>query len=324
MVDAINHAIQEEMEKSEKVLVFGEDVADPKGGVFTATRGLSQKFGRERVFNSPLAEASIVGTAIGLAVRGFKPVVEIQFMDYIWPAFMQIKNELVTIRYRSNNSWSAPVIIRAPVGGYIHGGLYHSQSAEAHFAHIPGIKVIFPSNAADAKGLLKAAIRGTDPVIFCEHKALYRQGFAARPEPGDDYILPLGCANLIQEGVDLTIVTWGLQVQRSIEAVKMLQDLNPSVEIIDIRTLIPLHMEKILASVKKTGKILIVHEDNLTGGFGGEIAARVADEAFEYLDGPVKRVAAQDAHVPYHPKLEQEILPSVSRISEEIKQLLKY
>lgn len=324
MVDAINHAISEEMERSESIYVYGEDVADPKGGVFTATRGLSQKFGKKRVFNSPLAEASIVGTAIGLAVRGLKPVVEIQFMDYIWPAFMQIRNELATMYYRSNGTWKAPVVIRAPVGGYIHGGLYHSQTSEAFFTHIPGLKVVYPSNAADAKGLLKAAIRGDDPVIFCEHKGLYRQAFAARPEPDADYLLPLGYAQVVQEGEDATVVTWGLQVQRSIEAVKRLGEMNPSVEIIDLRTLIPLDMETILNSVRKTGKLIVVHEDTLTGGFGGEIAARVAREAFEYLDGPIRRVAARDAHIPYDAALENYILPSTNRIAAELKTLLEY
>ncbi|GAB4335312.1 MAG: dehydrogenase E1 component subunit alpha/beta [Calditrichia bacterium] len=324
MVDAINHALKEEMACNPKMVIYGEDVADPKGGVFTATRGLTQAFGKERVFNSPLAEASIVGTAIGLAVAGWKPVVEIQFMDYIWPAFMQIRNELATTYYRSNGTWKSPVVIRTPVGGYIHGGLYHSQTAEAIFAHTPGLKVVYPSNAADAKGLLKAAIRGEDPVIFCEHKGLYRQAFAARPEPDEDYLLPLGHANVVQSGEDATIVTWGLQVQRSIEAVKLLGELNPSVEIIDIRTLIPLDMETILQSVQKTGKVLIVHEDNLTGGFGAEIAARIANEGFEYLDGPVMRVAAEDSHIPYNSVLESVVLPSTTRIAEGLKKLLLY
>jgi len=324
MVDAINHALHEEMERDERVLVYGEDVADPKGGVFTATKGLTQKFGKERAFNSPLAEASIVGTAIGLAVYGFKPVVEIQFMDYIWPAFMQIRNELATMYYRSNGTWKSPVVIRTPVGGYIHGGLYHSQTAEAIFAHTPGLKVVYPSNAADAKGLLKAAIRGEDPVIFCEHKGLYRQGFASRPEPDENYTLPLGYANIVQEGEDVTLITWGLQVQRSIEAVRLLGELQPSVEIIDIRTLVPFDMETIAKSVKKTGKVLIVHEDNFTAGFGAEIAARIATEAFEYLDGPIKRVAALDSHIPYNAGLENYILPTPNRISAVLKELIKY
>jgi 2-oxoisovalerate dehydrogenase E1 component len=324
MVDAINHALHEEMERDERIVVYGQDIADPKGGVFTATKGLTQKFGRDRAFNSPLAEASIVGTAVGLAVYGFKPVVEIQFMDYIWPAFMQIRNELATILYRSNGAWKSPLVIRAPVGGYIHGGLYHSQNSEAIFAHIPGLKVVYPSNAADAKSLLKAAIRGEDPVIYCEHKGLYRQGFAARPEPHRDYVLPLGYAEVVQEGKDITLITWGLQVQRSIEAVKSLGELNPSVEIIDIRTLVPLDIETILGSVKKTGKVLIVHEDNFTGGFGGEIAARIASEAFEYLDGPIERVAARDAHIPYNTDLENYILPTPFRIAEILKKLIQY
>ncbi len=324
MVDAINHALLEEMERDDKIIVYGEDVADPKGGVFTATKGLTRTFGKERAFNSPLAEASIVGTAIGLAIYGFKPVVEIQFMDYIWPAFMQIRNELSTILYRSNGTWKAPVVVRTPVGGYIHGGLYHSQSAEAIFAHTPGLKVVMPSNAADAKGLLKAAIRGNDPVIFCEHKGLYRQGFAARPEPDKDYILPMGYAGVVQEGNDVTLISWGLQVQRSIEAVRLLGDIQPSVEIIDIRTLIPLDMETILKSVKKTGKVLIVHEDNLTAGFGAEISARIASQAFEYLDGPIERVAARDAHIPYQSDLENTVLPTSQRIAGVLGKLLKY
>ncbi|NOQ97667.1 MAG: tungsten formylmethanofuran dehydrogenase, partial [Calditrichae bacterium] len=324
MVDAINHALHEEMEKDERVLVYGEDVADPKGGVFTATKGLTHQFGKERAFNSPLAEASIVGTAIGLAIYGFKPVVEIQFMDYIWPAFMQIRNELATILYRSNGSWQSPVVIRTPVGGYIHGGLYHSQSAESIFAHTPGLKVVYPSNASDAKGLLKAAIRGEDPVIFCEHKGLYRQGFAARPEPDKNYILPLGYANVVQKGADVTLITWGLQVQRSIEAVRMLGELQPSVEIIDIRTLVPLDMDTILKSVKKTGKVLIVHEDNFTAGFGAEISARIVSGGFEYLDGPVERVAAHDSHIPYNSELENFVLPSPARIAEALEKLIQY
>jgi 2-oxoisovalerate dehydrogenase E1 component len=324
MVDAINHALYEEMERNEKVIVYGEDVADPKGGVFTATRGLTQKFGKERAFNSPLAEASIVGTAIGLAIYGFKPVVEIQFMDYIWPAFMQIRNELAAVLYRSNGTWRSPVVIRTPVGGYIHGGLYHSQTAEALFAHTPGLKVVYPGNAADAKGLLKAAIRGDDPVIFCEHKGLYRQGFAARPEPDSDYVLPMGYAKVVQEGDVLTLISWGLQIQRSIEAIKSLGEMNPSVEVIDIRTLVPLDMETILNSVKKTGKVLIVHEDNFTGGFGGEIAARIVSQAFEYLDGPIERVAARDSHIPYNTGLENYVLPTPNRIAESLKKLLLY
>jgi len=215
-------------------------------------------------------------------------------------------------------------VIRTPVGGYIHGGLYHSQTAEAIFAHTPGLKVVFPSNAADAKGLLKAAIRGEDPVIFCEHKGLYRQGFAARPEPDSEYILPLGYADIVQEGTDVTIVSWGMQVQRSIEAVRMLGEIQPSAEIIDIRTLVPLDMETILQSVKKTGKVLIVHEDNLTAGFGSEIAARIATETFEFLDGPIERVAARDSHIPYQADLESQILPTPNRIAETLKKLLQY
>ncbi len=324
MVDAINHALHEELERNDKIYVFGEDVADGKGGVFTATKGLSTRFGDERVFNSPLAEASIEGVAIGMALAGLKPCVEIQFGDYIWPAFMQMRDELATYRYRSNNDWTAPVVTRVTVGGFIGGGLYHSQTIEAFFAHIPGIYIAYPSNAADAKGLLKTALRLNDPVLFLEHKALYRQSYASSPEPDADYLLPFGKANVVREGTDLTIVTYGAMVHESNFAAKKLAEEGYSVEIVDIRTIIPLDMETIVKSLRKTGKIAIVHEDMLTGGFGGEIAARIADEAFELLDGPVKRIAARDAHIPYHPNLEREILPTRNRIYEELKELLAY
>ncbi|SVD22843.1 uncharacterized protein METZ01_LOCUS375697, partial [marine metagenome] len=297
MVDAINHALSEEMEQNKKMVMFGEDIADPKGGVFTATRGLTNKFGKKRVFNSPLAEASIVGTAIGMACSGWKPVIEIQFADYIWPAFMQIRNELASMRYRSNNMWNCPVVLRVAVGGYIHGGLCHSQSIDSYFMHMPGIRIAYPSNAADAKGLLKAACRMDDPVIFMEHKGLYRQGFASSAEPDKDYILPFGQAKVVQEGTVLTILTWGAMVQKSIEAVKKEKIEEGIVEIIDLRTLNPLDEETIGTSVHKTGKVLVVHEDNLTNGPGAEIAAIVADRYFEDLDGPVKRVASADSHV---------------------------
>jgi 2-oxoisovalerate dehydrogenase E1 component len=276
------------------------------------------------VYNSPIAEASIVGTAIGLAVHGFKPVVEIQFMDYIWPAMMQIKDELVTMFYRSNGSYKADVVIRTPVGAYIHGALYHSQTCDSIFAHIPGLRVIFPSNAADAKGLLKEAIRGEDPVLFLEHKGLYRARVTERPEPDADHTIPLGRAKIIQEGEDLTIVTWGMQVHQSIQALEKISDLNASVEIIDIRTLNPLDGEAIINSVKKTGKALIVHEDHLTGGFGAEIAARISSEAFEYLDGPIIRIAAEDVHHPYHPNLENRVLPDVDGIANAMRKILIY
>ena len=324
MVDAINHALHEEMERNEKMLVFGEDVEDGKGGVFTATRGLSTKFGRERVFNSPLAESSIVGVAIGLAVHGFKAVPEIQFGDYVWTAMMQIRNELASMRYRSNNAWSCPAVLRIPVGGYIHGSLCHSQNIEGFFAHLPGIRIAYPSTAADAKGLLKAAIRGDDPVLFLEQKGLYRQGFAKSPEPGEDYLLPFGKAALRREGTSLTIVTWGALVQRSMEALKALEGEGVSADVIDIRTINPLDSDAILRSVAKTNRVLIVHEDTRFAGFGAEIAAQLADKAFEYLDAPIRRVAAADSPVPYNWFLEEEVLPQVSWIVDAIKELIGF
>ncbi len=323
-VDAINHALAEEMERNPKMLIYGEDVAGNKGGVFTATKGLTAKFGSERVFNSPLAEASIVGTAIGLAIRGFKPVVEIQFADYIWPAMMQIRDELTMLRYRSNNSWSCPVVIRVPVGGYIHGGHYHSQCIESIFAHLPGIRLCFPSNAADAKGLLKTACREEDPVLFMEHKALYRQSFAASPEPDANYLLPFGIAKVKREGTDITVITYGMMVQRSLEAAQKLEEQGVSVEVIDLRTLNPLDTEMMLKSVKKTGKVLIVHEDTLTAGFGAELAAIVAKEAFQYLDAPIQRVGAKDTPVPYAPTLEDAVLPSERVITKALEELAAY
>jgi len=324
MVDAINHALDEEMKINNKMIVYGEDIADPKGGVFTATKGLTDKYGKERVFNSPLAEASIVGTAIGLAVTGWKPCVEIQFGDYIWPAMMQIRDEAACIRYRSNGAWTSPLVIRVAVGGYIHGGLYHSQSIDSYFFNIPGIRVAFPSNASDAKGLLKSSLRMDDPVIFLEHKGLYRQGYAATPEPDKDYVLPFGKANLIEEGDILTIVTWGAMVQKSIDAIKLCNLEKGDVDLIDLRTLNPIDWTAIHNSVEKTGKLLIVHEDLLTGGVGAEIAAKISDELFEELDGPIKRVAAKDCHVPYHDLLEKEVLPQTEQIVEAVNDLMEY
>ena len=324
MVDAINHALHEEMAKNDKMFIFGEDIADGKGGVFTATKGLSTKFGDERVFNSPLAEASIMGVAVGMSLAGMKPVVEIQFGDYIWPAFMQMKNELVTFRYRSNNTWTTPVVIRVAVGGYIHGGLYHSQNIESIFAHIPGIYIAFPSNAADAKGLLKTACRINDPVLFCEHKGLYRQSSAITPEPDDEYLVPFGKAKVVREGNDLTVISYGVCMWDSILAAKKLQDEGYSVEVIDLRTIVPLDTETIYNSVRKTNKAVIIHEDTLTGGFGGEIAARISEFCFEHLDGPVRRIAAKDSHIPYSPALEDAILPNRARIYRGIKELLEY
>lgn len=324
LVDAINHALSEEMKENNKIIIYGEDIADPKGGVFTATKGLTDKFGKERVFNSPLAEASIVGTAIGLAVTGWRPCVEIQFGDYIWPAMMQIRDEAACMRYRSNGNWNCPLVIRVAVGGYIHGGLYHSQSIESYFFNMPGIRVVFPSNAADAKGLLKTALRMNDPVLFLEHKGLYRQGYAATPEPDKDYLLPFGKANIIEKGDALTIICWGAMVQKSIDAVKSSSLEEGEAELIDLRTLNPIDWDAIYRSVEKTGKLLIVHEDILTGGVGAEIAAKISDNLFEDLDGPIKRVAAKDCHVPYSDLLEAEVLPQTDQIIEAINDLMEY
>lgn len=324
MVDAINHALQEELENNEDLYVFGQDIADGKGGVFTATKGLSKRFGEERVFNSPLAEASIMGVAAGMALTGLKPVVEIQFGDYIWPGLMQIKSEIATMRYRSNNTWFTSVVTRVPVGGYIHGGLYHSQNIESIFAHIPGLFIAYPSNAADAKGLLKTACRIDDPVIFCEHKGLYRQSSAMSPEPDENYLLSFGKAKVVNEGTDITVISYGVSMWDSVLAAKTLADEGYAVEVIDLRTIIPLDVETIFNSVKKTNKVVVIHEDTLTGGFGAEIVSRISDECFEYLDGPVKRIAAIDSHIPYSPILENAILPNRKRIYEGIKELLKY
>lgn len=324
MVDAINHALHEELERNSQIYVFGEDIEDEKGGVFTATRGLSKKFGRERVFNSPLAEASIVGVATGMSLTGLKPVVEIQFGDYIWPAFLQYKDEIASFRYRSANNWTAPVVTRVAVGGYIHGGIYHSQNIESIFAHVPGILIAYPSNAADAKGLLKTAIRLKDPVLFCEHKGLYRQSYASGPEPDKDYLVPFGKAKVVKEGDDVTVVSYGQTLWYAVGAANKLEEEGYSVEVIDIRTIIPLDVETIYNSVKKTGKVIVIHEDTMTAGFGAEIAAKVAENCFEHLDGPVKRIAAKDAHVPYSPVLENAMLPSREEIYNGIKNLLLY
>jgi 2-oxoisovalerate dehydrogenase E1 component len=324
IVDAINHALKEEMARNDKMVIYGQDIADPKGGVFTATKGLSDEFGIDRVFNSPLAESSIVGTAVGMAVAGYKPVVEIQFGDYIWTAMMQLRNEVSTLRYRSNNAWKCPLVVRVPVGGYIHGGLYHSQSIDGYFIHMPGIYLAYPSNAADAKGLLKMACRMDDPVIYMEHKGLYRQGYAATEEPGEDYALPFGKGRIICQGNELTIVTWGAMVQKSIEGIKSLALADGVVEIIDLRTLNPLDLDMIEASLEKTGKVLVVYEDNLTNGPGAEISALIADQFFEFLDGPVRRVAAKDSPVPFNWFLEEKILPQTEDVSIAIQELLEY
>ncbi len=324
MVDAINHALHEEMNRNPRMLVYGEDVAGRKGGVFTATKDLTAAFGEKRVFNSQLAEASILGTGIGLAIRGFKPVVEIQFGDYIWPSFMQFKDELVQLRYRSDGIFSCPVVVRVAVGGYIRGGLYHSQSIEGFFAHMPGLWIAMPSNAADAKGLLKTACREENPVLFCEHKGLYRQGFASSAEPDEDYCIPFGLASIKKEGTDITVVTWGMMVQRSLEAAKKMEGRGVKVEVIDLRTICPWDKETVIRSVKKTGKVLIVHEDTRTGGFGAEIGSVIAEECFEFLDGPITRVAAKDAPIPFAPALENAVLPQESDINSALEKLASY
>lgn len=325
LVDAINHALKEEMRFNDKMLIFGEDIADPKGGVFTATKGLSTEFGTERVFNSPLAEASIIGVALGLAAHGHKPVVEIQFGDYIWPAFMQIRNELSTLRFRSNGGFSCPVVIRTAVGGYIHGGLCHSQNIEAFFAHIPGLLVAYPSNAADAKGLLKTACRLQDPVIFCEHKGMYRLPFATSPEPDENYLIPFGKGKILKAGENATIVTYGMGVRDAANAVKKIEkETGKTIEIIDLRTIVPWDKELVLNSVKKTNRVLVLHEDTISMGFGAEISATISQEAFSDLDAPVMRLAAKDSHIPYNPVYEADVLPNEDKVYEELNKLLNF
>lgn len=324
MVDAVNHALHEEMEKNHNMIIYGEDIADGKGGVFTATKGLSTKFGEDRVFNSPLAEASIVGTAIGAAITGIKPVVEIQFADYIFPAMMQIRDELVMYRYRSNNQFTCPVVIRAACGGYIGGGHYHSQNIEALFAKCHGMYIAYPSNAADAKGLLKTACNLNDPVLFLEHKFLYRQGFAKSLEPDADYYLPFGKAAVRREGNDITIVTYGAMVEKALRASREMDKKGVGVEVIDLRTIVPFDIETALNSVKKTGKAIVFYEDSKFMGFGAEIAAQISENAFEFLDAPVKRIAALNVHVPFHPNLEKAALPQDGWILSACEEMAAY
>jgi len=323
MVDALNHALREEMERNPKVFMWGEDIADPKGGVFGVTRGLTDAF-PTRVENSPLAEATIVGVAQGMAIAGFKPVVEIQFGDYSWPGFMQMRNEIPTLRWRSAGRWTCPLVVRIAVGGYIRGGPYHSQCVEAVYAHTPGWYIAFPSNAQDAKGLLKTAIRAEDPVLFLEHKGLYRQVFTKSLEPDADYLIPFGSARQVQPGTDLTVITWGSAVNRTVQALAKLGSEAPSAEILDLRTIVPWDQERVLESVRRTGKALIVHEDSVFMGFGAEVAAVIAAQAFEHLDAPVRRVGALECFVPFAGNLETAVLPTVEGIAAALRDLASY